>query len=125
MNGSAIVEKPSFKMLGLHFYSMTNFIESAYIISISKTASKKIGALIRSEVSFLELHRYQPTIRPCMEYCCYVWDGAPCCSLGILDKLKNEDTGLAVLHLMLLSNPWLIVQNKTTPSLFYWYYFGI
>ena len=39
MGGSILEEKSSFKMLGLTF---------SYIISIAKTASKKIGALIRS-----------------------------------------------------------------------------
>ena len=40
------VEKLSFKMLGLTFSSKLDW--DSYIISIAKTASKKIGALIRS-----------------------------------------------------------------------------
>ena len=44
-----------------------------YIIPIAKTASKKIGALIRS-MKFLSpqvaLHFYKSTTGPCMEYCC-------------------------------------------------------
>ena len=40
------VEKSSFKMLGLTFSSRLDW--DSYIISIAKTASKKIGALIRS-----------------------------------------------------------------------------
>ena len=48
----------------------------SYIISIAKTTSKKIGALIRS-MKFLSLqvaisiNLYKSTIRPCMEYCCH------------------------------------------------------
>ena len=46
MGGSILEEKSSFKMLGLTFSSKLNW--GSYIISIAKTASKKIGALIRS-----------------------------------------------------------------------------
>ena len=46
MDGSVLEEKSSFKMLGLTFFSKLDW--GSYIISIAKTASKKIGALIRS-----------------------------------------------------------------------------
>ena len=46
MDGSVLEEKPSFKMLGLTFSCKLDW--GSYIISIGKTASKKIGALIRS-----------------------------------------------------------------------------
>ena len=46
MVGSVLHEKSSFKMLGLTFSSKQDW--GSYIISIAKTASKKIGALIRS-----------------------------------------------------------------------------
>ena len=45
MGGSVLEEKSSFKMLGLTFSSKLDL--GSYIISIAKTASKKIGALIR------------------------------------------------------------------------------
>ena len=65
----------------------------SYIISIAKTASKKIEALIRS-VKFLSpkvaLYLYKPTIRPCMEYCFHVWAGPPNCYLELLDKLQKR-----------------------------------
>ena len=77
-------------MLGLTFSSILNF--SSYIISIVKTASKKIGALICS-MKFLSpdvaLSLYKSTIQTCMEYCCHVWTGAPSCYLGLLDKLQK------------------------------------
>ena len=63
------------------------------IISIAKTASKKIGALIRS-VKFLSpeaaLYLYESTICPCMEYYCHVWAGASSCYLELLDKLPKQ-----------------------------------
>ena len=46
MNGSVFEEKSSFKMLGLTFPSKLGW--GSYIISIAKTASKKIGVVIRS-----------------------------------------------------------------------------
>ena len=42
MHGSVLEEKPYFKMLGLTFFSKLDW--GSYIISIAKTASKKIGA---------------------------------------------------------------------------------
>ena len=72
MDGSIIEEKLSFKMLGLTFSSKLDW--GSYIISIAKTASKKIGALIRS-MKFLSpevaLYVYKSTIRPCIEYFCH------------------------------------------------------
>ena len=50
MDGSVLEEKSSFKMLGLAFSSKLDW--GSYIISIAKTASKKIGALIHS-IKFL------------------------------------------------------------------------
>ena len=46
MDGSVLVEKSSFKMLGLTFSSKLDW--GSYIISLAKTASKKIGTLICS-----------------------------------------------------------------------------
>ena len=45
-DGSVLEEKRSFKMLGLTFSSKLDW--GSYIISVAKTASKKIGALIHS-----------------------------------------------------------------------------
>ena len=50
MSGSALEEKSYIKMLGLTFSSKLDW--GSCIISIAKTASKKIGALIRS-IKFL------------------------------------------------------------------------
>ena len=77
--------------MGLTFSSKLDW--GSYIISIAKTASKKIGALIRS-MKFLSpevaLYLYKSTIRPCMKYCCHVWAGAPSCYLELLDKLQKR-----------------------------------
>ena len=106
MDGSALDEKSSFKMLGLTVSSKLDW--GSYIISIAKTASKKIGVLTCS-MKFLSpkvaLYLYKFTICPCMEYCCHVWAGAPSCHLELLDKLQKKYAGLLVLQLLLLLKP--------------------
>ena len=56
-------------MLGLTFSSKPE--RGSYIISVAKTASKKIGALIGS-LKFISpgvnIYLYKSTIRTCMEY---------------------------------------------------------
>ena len=90
IGGSILEEKSSFKMLGLTFSSKLDW--GSYIISIAKTASKKIGVLIRS-MKFLSpevaLYLYKSTIHPCMEYCCHIWAGASSCYLDLLDQLQK------------------------------------
>ena len=103
-DGSVLEEESSLKMLGLTFSSKLDW--GFYIVIIAKTASKKIGALIRS-IKFLSpevaLYVCKSTIRPCMEYCCHVWACAPSCYLELLDKLQNQIC-------MELLNPRLIVE---------------
>ena len=88
MDGSVLEKKSSFNMLSLTFSSKLDW--GFYIISITKTASKKSGALIRS-MNFLPpevaLYLCKSTIQPCMEYCCHVWTGAPICYLELLDAV--------------------------------------
>ena len=106
MDGFVLEEKSSFKMLELTFSSKLDW--GSYIISIAKTVSRKIGALIRS-ISFLSpevaLYIFKSTIRPCMEYCGHVWAGSPSYYFELLDKLQNGSVGLLVLHLLPLVNP--------------------
>ena len=72
-DASVFEERSSFKMLGLTFSSKLDC--GSYIISIAKTVSKKIGALIHS-IKFLstvvDLYLCKSTIQPCMEYCCHI-----------------------------------------------------
>ena len=125
MGGSILEEKSSFKMLGLTFSSKLDW--GSYIISIAKTASKKIGALIRS-MKFLSpevaLYLYKSTIRPCMEYCCHVWAGAPSCYLDLLDKLQKRICRIVGPSLAASLEPLAHCRNVANLSLFYMYYFG-
>ena len=56
MDGSVLEEKSSFKTLWLTFSSQLDY--GSYIISIAKTASNKIGALIRIMKFFLLMWLY-------------------------------------------------------------------
>ena len=125
MDGSVLEEKTSFKMLGLTFSPKLDW--GSYIVSIAKTTSKKIGALIRS-LKFLSpevaLYLYKSTIWPCMEYCCHVWAGGPRCYFKLLVKLQKQicrtvGPSLAA-SVKLLSHR----GNVASLSLFYRYYVG-
>ena len=124
MDGSVVKKKLSFNVLGLTFSSKLDW--GSYIISIAKTASKKIGALIRS-MKFLSpevaLYLYKSTIRPCMEYCCHVWAGAPSCYLELLDKLQKRICRTVGPSLAASLEPLAHCQNVASLSLFYRYYF--
>ena len=124
MDGSVLEEKTSFKMLGLTFSSKLDW--GSYIVSIAKTASKKIGALIRS-MKFLSpvvaLYLYKSTIRPCIEYCCHVWAGAPSCFLELLDKLQKRICRAVGPSLAASLEPLAHRQNVASLSLFFRYYF--
>ena len=100
----------------------------SYIISIPKTASKEIGTLLICSMKFLfpevDFYLYKSTMRPCMEYCCHVWGGAPSCYLELLDKLQKQknrtvDPSLAA-SLELLAHH----RNVTSLNFFYRHYFG-
>ena len=64
-----------------------------FIVSIAKSTSKKIGALIRS-MKFLspelDLYLYKSTICPWMEWCCHVWAIVPSCYLELLYNLSTK-----------------------------------
>ena len=111
MDGSVLEEKTSFKMLGLTFSSKLDW--SSYIVSIAKTASKKIGALILS-MKFLSLSLLCTSIS--LPYG-HVWNTAVMSGLVLLAatwncwiNYRNGYVGRLVLHLLPVLNPWLIVE---------------
>ena len=125
MDGSVVDEKSSFKMLGLTFSSKLDW--GSYIISVAKSASKKIGVLIRS-MMFLSpevaLYLYKSTIRPCMEYCSHAWAGAPSCYLELLDKLQKPICRTVGPTLAASLEPLAHRRNVVSLSLFCRYCFG-
>ena len=124
-DGSVFEEKSFFKMLGLTFSSKLNW--GSYIVSIVKTTSKKIGALIRS-MKFpspeVALYLYKSTIQPYMEYCCHVWASVPSCYLEFQNKLQKWICGTVAPPLAASLEPLAHHQNVASISLFYKYYFG-
>ena len=125
MGGSVLEEKTSFKMLGLTFSSKLDWV--SYIVSIAKTASKKIGALIHF-MRFLSpevaQYLYKSTIGPCMEYCCHVWAGGPSCYLELLEKLQKRICRAVGPSLAACLEPLAHLRNVASLSLFYSYYSG-
>ena len=112
-------------MLGLTFSCKLDC--GSYIISIAKTASKKVGALIRF-MKFLSpevaLYLYKSTICPCMEYWCHVWAGAPSCYLELLGKVQKRICRIVGPSLAVSLEPLTHCRNVASLSLLYWYYFG-
>ena len=110
----------------MRFCSFSKLDRGSYIISIVKTAFKKIGALIRS-MKFLTpeimLCLYKSTMRPCMEYFCHVWAGAPSCYLELLDKLQKRICRTVVTSLTASRKPLSHCRNLASLSLFCSYYF--
>ena len=125
MDGSVLEKKSYFKLLGFTFSSTLDW--GSYIIFIAKTASRKIGALIRS-MKFLSpevaLYLYKSTICPCMEYCCHVWAGAPSCYLELLDKLQKRICRTIGPSLAASLEPLVHCRNIASLSLFYRHYLG-
>ena len=108
---SFLEEKSSFKLIELSFSSQSDW--GSYIISIPKTACKKIGGLIRSR-RFLypevALYLCKSTIQFYMGYCCHVWVSAPGCYLKMSDKVQKRTFRAVDSPLVSLLNPCLIVN---------------
>ena len=69
------------------------------------------------------LYLYRTTIRPCIEYCCHVWAGAPSCYLDLLDKLQKQICRTVGPSLAASLEPLAYCQNVASVSLFCRYYF--
>ena len=94
----------------------------SYIISIAKTATKNIEALIRS-MKFLSpevaLYLYKSTISPCLKYCFHIWAGASSCYLDMLNKLQKRISRTADPSLASSLEPLGHLRNVASLSLFY------
>ena len=99
----------------------------SYIISIAKTVSRKIGALIQS-IKFLfpegSVYLYKSTISPCIEYCCHVWEAALSSYLQLLVKLQKWICRTVGPSLVASLEPLAHRRNVASVSLFFRYYFG-
>ena len=111
MDKPVLEGKLSFKMLWLSFFSKLDW--GFWIVSFTKTASKKIGTLTGS-IKFLSsevaLYLYKCTMWPCTECCCHFWNLDPSCCLHMLEKSEKGVLGLLVIQWLFLFNPWLNMQ---------------
>ena len=62
--------------------------------------------------------------RPCMEYCCHLWAGAPSCYFELLNKLQKQICRTVGPSLAVSLEPLGHRRNLSSLSLFYRYYFG-
>ena len=124
MDESFLEEKSYFKMLGLTLSSKLDW--DFYIITIAKSVSKKIGALICS-MKFLSLRVLCICInllQPYMECCHHVWDGAHSFYWELLNKLQKWICSIVGPSLAASLEPLAHIWNVPSWSLFYRYYFG-
>ena len=63
-------------------------------------------------------------MRPCMEYCCHVWAGAPSCYLESLNKPQKRICRTFGSSLADSFEPLAHRRNVASLSLFYRYHFG-
>ena len=70
------------------------------------------------------LYLCKSTIQPCMEYCCHVLAGGPCCYLELLDKLQKRMHRTVSPWLAASREPLFHLRNVASWSLFCRYYFG-
>ena len=127
MDASVLEEKSPFKMLGLTSSKLDWGSLDWDIISIAKTGSKKIGALIHSMKSLspeVALHLYKSNIRPCREYCCHVWASALSFYLELFDKLQKRICRTVGRSLAASLKPFAHCRNVASLGIFYRYYFG-
>ena len=102
-------ENVSFCLLGLVFTHKLDW--KHYVQSVAKQTSQRFGSLFQSQTYIPPetiLYLYKATIRACMEYCSYIWDGVP--QYGCLDLLDTVQRRLVNLIGPVLSTLWLGLQ---------------
>ena len=125
IDGSALEEKPSFRILKLSFFFKLDC--GSYIVSIVKTVSNKIGVLIRSMKYFppeVGLSLFKSIIGPSMEYCCNACAGPPSCYMEMLDKLQKWIVKTVRPSFAASLDPLRYRQNVASLLLSCRYYFG-
>ena len=125
MLGKPLPDSSSLRLLGLSFSSDLTWTD--YIKYIAKSASIKVGSLYRASHYLTPeciLHLYKSLIRPCMEYCCHIWAGAPSVVLSLLDKVQRRIVNIIGPTLAAKLQPLSHRRNVASLSLFYKYFHG-
>ena len=125
MNDRDLPENDSFRLLGLTFSKSLTWNE--YVETIAKSAAQKVGSLYRARAYLTPesiLYLYKASIRPCMEYCCHLWAGAPAHLLNLLDRIQNRVSNMIGPQLSLKLQPLSHRRDVASLSLFYKYFHG-
>ena len=125
MDGSNLPESGSFRLLGMTLSQ--DFSWRTYIESIAKSSAMKVGSLLRAR-SYLTpesiLYLYKSSIRPCIEYCCHIWAGAPADCLSLLDRIQRRICNAIGQDLSSKLDSLSHRRNVASLSLFYRYFHG-
>ena len=83
----SVLEENAFYRLELSSYSKLDLGSFIVLLFLSP---RKLNPWFVSWSFFLLRLLLKSTIRPCREYCCQVWSGAPSCYLEMLEKLQKR-----------------------------------
>ena len=125
MSGDLLAESPGFRLLGLTISKDLTWNE--YIKGIAKTAAMKVGSLYTARRYLspeIILYLYKSLIRPCMEYCCHIWAGAPASCLRLLDRIQRRIANIVGPDLASGLPPLSHRRDVASLSLFYKCYNG-
>ena len=125
MYGQGLPENDSFRLLGLTINKGLTW--NQYIEGIAKSAAQKVGSLYRANAYLTPesiLYLYKATIRPCMEYCCHLWAGAPSHLLNLLDRIQNRVVNMIGPRLAQTLQPLSHRRDVASLCLFYKYFHG-
>ena len=123
-DNTPLTPSPSLNILGISYSQDLNFKD--HVISLVKSASKKLGVLSRLRNFFNPtqlLTLYRGLIRPCMEYNSHVWGGST--HTALLNRVESKAFRLINSRPLTDSlQPLSLRRNVASLSLFYRYYHG-
>ena len=109
------------------WHSLLNWIGALTLFLLIKLPPRKLESWFILWIFLLRLlciSIYKSTTRPCMEYCCHIWGGAPSCYLKLLDNLLKRICRTIGASFAASLEPLAHRRNIATIRLFYRYYFG-
>ena len=123
-DSTQLTPSSSLNILGVSFSPDLSWKD--HIISLAKSASKKLGVLSRLQTFFNPaqlLTLYRGFIRPCMEYNSHVWGGST--HTALLNRVESKAFRLINSRPLTDSlQPLSLRRNVASLSLFYRYYHG-
>ena len=123
-DNTEISPSSSLNILGLTFCQ--NLSWKDHIMSLAKSASKRLGVLSRLRSFFSPtqlLTLYRGLVRPCMEYSSHVWGGSP--HTALLNRVESK--AIRLINSPPLTDslqPLSLRRNVASLSLFYRYFNG-